>query len=75
MLKTKQGTLVEFANGLDPLQGDKHSYIYEIYLLQGEVRPIFLKELVEKIKEDVAWPQYVEEIQTWAHAKRLELGL
>lgn len=75
ILKTKQGTLAEFANGLDPLQGDKHSYIYEIYQLQGEARPIFLKELVEKIKEDVAWPQYVEEIQTWAHAKRLELGL
>ena len=33
------------------------------------------KELVEKVKEDVAWPQYVSEVQTWAHAKRMELGL
>ena len=75
ILKTKQGTLAEFANRLDLLQGDKHNYIYEIYLLQGEDRSIFLKELVEKIKEDSAWSQYVEEVQTWAHAKRLELGL
>ena len=75
LLKTKQGTLAEFANGIDSSQGDKHRYIYEIYQLQGETRPIFLKELVEKVKEDVAWPQYVSEVQTWAHAKRMELGL
>ena len=75
MLKTKQGPLAELANGLDPLQGDKHSYIYEIYQLQGEARPIFLKELVEKVKEDAAWSQYVAEVQSWAHAKRVELGL
>lgn len=75
LLKTKQGTLAEFANGIDSSLGDKHSYIYEIFHLQGETRQIFLKELVEKIKEDVAWPQYVSEVQTWAHAKRLELGL
>lgn len=75
LLKTKQGTLAEFANRIDSSQGDKHSYIYEIFHLQGEARQIFLKELVEKIKEDVVWPQYVSEVQTWAHAKRLELGL
>ena len=75
LLKTKQGTLAEFANGIDSSQGDKHSYINEIFHLQGETRQIFLKELVEKIKEDVVWPQYVSEVRTWAHAKRLELGL
>lgn len=56
LLKTKQGILAEFANGLDPLQGDKHSYIYEIYQLQGEERPIFLKDLVESVKENTEWP-------------------
>lgn len=75
LLKTKQGKLADFANSLDPRQGDKHGYIYEIYKLQGEARPIFLKELVEKIKEDNAWAHYVAEVQKWAHAKRLELGL
>lgn len=75
LLKTKQGTLAEFANRIDPSQGDKHRYIYEIFQLQGETRPIFLKELVDKIKDDVAWPQYVSEARTWAHEKRMELGL
>ena len=75
MLKTKQGSLAEFANRIDPLQGDKHCYIYEIFKLQGESREIFLKDLVDTLKTDAAWAQYVSEVQIWAHAKKQELGL
>lgn len=75
LLKSKSGTLAEFANRLDPMQSEKHSYITEIYGLQGESRQIFLKELVEVVKSDPAWLEYVKEVQNWAHEKRQELGL
>ena len=75
MLKTKQGKLAELANGIDENQDDRHGYIYDVYLLQGECRAIFLKELIEILETDNQWENYVSEVKIWAQARKTELGL
>ena len=75
ILKTKEGKLSELANGIDDNQGDRHGYIYDVYQLQGESREIFLKELIEVLEADGQWANYVSEVQSWAQARKQELGL
>lgn len=75
ILKTKQGTLAEFANGISPNADDQHRYLYEIYKLQGESRPVFLKELVELLQTDTAWNNYVSEVRTWAQRSKASIGV
>lgn len=75
ILKTKQGLLAEFANRIFPNANDQHRYLYEIYELQGESRPVFLKELVELLQTDPAWNNYVSEVRTWAQRSRVNIGV
>ena len=75
LLKTKQGSLSEFANRIQTNINDKHHYLYDIFILQGESRPIFLKELIEELRVDPAWDNYVSEVNTWAFNCKQTLGL
>ena len=49
--------------------------VYDVYLLQGECRAIFLKELIEILETDNQWENYVSEVKIWAQARKTELGL
>ncbi len=66
MLKEKEGKFAEFANRIPHNNNDQHHYIYDIYELQGEARPIFLKQLIEVVKSDAHWNEYISEVTLWA---------
>ena len=75
LLKTKQGTLAEFANRISQNANDQHHYIYEIFKLQGESRQVFLKELIEILETDPEWDNYVSEVKIWAQKSREIIGV
>ena len=75
LLKTKQGTLAEFANRISQNANDQHHYIYEIFKLQGESRQVFLKELIEILETDPEWDNYVSEVKIWAQKNREIIGV
>lgn len=75
ILKNQVGSLAELANRINPHQSDKHHYLYDVYALQGESRPIFLKELIDLLKTDEKWEDYVSEVREWAIKCKASLGV
>lgn len=65
LLKTKQGELADLANSVNQLPNDKHSYLYDIYEMQGESKETFYRNVVTTIKADPAWAGYVSAITDW----------
>ena len=44
---------------------DKHSYLYDIYEMQGESKETFYRNVVTTVKSDPAWAGYVSAITDW----------
>ena len=65
LLKTKQGDLADLANMIDQSPDDKHSYLYDIFELQGEDKVTYYRNVVRTIKTDPAWAGYTRAINNW----------
>lgn len=65
LLKTKQGELADMANSVNQSPDDKHSYLYDIFEMQGESKETYYRNVVTTIKDDPSWAGYVSAITDW----------
>lgn len=75
LLKTKNGILAGYANEIPPHPVDKHSYLYDIQQRLGDTRENFLRDVIDLVKTDAAWPKYVSELRTWLYNRKAKLGI
>ena len=74
-LKGADNDLAKYAQEINEVADDKHSYLYDVQQRSGESRESFLTRLTHILAEQEFWSNYVSELDKWLDARKLALGL
>ena len=74
-LKKTNNDLAQYANEINEVEDDKHSYLYDVQQRSGESRESFLTRLSNILAEQEFWADYVRELNEWLDARKEALKL
>ena len=73
--ETDDNDLVTYAQEINEVADDKHSYLYDVQQRSGECRESFLTRLTNILARQEFWSNYVGELDKWLDARKTALGL
>ena len=74
-LKETHNDLARYANEINEVADDKHSYLYDVQQRSGESRESFLTRLTNVLAEQEFWSEYISELNEWLDVRKAALGL
>lgn len=74
-LKESDNDLAKYAQEINEVADDKHSYLYDVQQRSGESRESFLTRLTNILAKQEFWSNYVSELEIWLDARKNALGL